>query len=316
MAGVEAVANQAADDGQVQRRPIQFDGVNLAGLILHGEPLAPRALYWHLPHYCNQGSRPAGAVREADWKLIEHYEDGRLELFKLADDPGEATDLAAKEPGRVAELRGKLEAWRRAAGAQSNAANPGFNGATWRKLYYCFDASLLPADDKASRMAADWAPWRELMNQVLPGAVDPPDDALPGAGAIILHARDAKVHGGPQGAKLHYEPESHKDTLGYWVQAEDWAEWEFDAPGPGTFEIEILQGCGGGSGGAQIEVSVGGQSVGAKVEETGHFQRFVPRRIGTIRLDRGGRHTLALHAKTKPGPAVMDLRRITLRAAP
>src|SRR5262249_49356647 len=53
-----------------------FDGVSLAGLLLRGEPLAPRPLFWHFPHYSNQGGRPAGAVREGPWKLIEHYEDG------------------------------------------------------------------------------------------------------------------------------------------------------------------------------------------------------------------------------------------------
>jgi arylsulfatase A len=109
------------------------------------------------------------------------------------------------------------------------------------------------------------------------------------------------------------------------VQESDWAEWQFEVPGPGKFEVEILQGCGGGSGGAEIEISLDGswllgqtvaaQIIKAKVEETGHFQRFVPLRIGTLRLDKTGRHTLVLRAKTKPGPAVMDVRRITLRAA-
>ncbi len=141
-------------------------------------------------------------------------------------------------------------------------------------------------------------------------------DALPGAGAVILYARDARVHGGTLPTKLRYEPEAHKDTLGYWVQPDDWAEWEFDASGPGLFEVQLLQGCGSGSGGAEIEVAVGRQSLTAKVEETGHFQRFVPRNLGTIELDAAGRHRLSLRATTKPGPAVMDVRRITLRAAP
>jgi arylsulfatase A-like enzyme len=311
-----AIAGVPASEFGDKRPFAQFDGTSLDGLILRGEALAVRPLYWHLPHYCNQGSRPAGAIREGDWKLIEQYEDGKLELFNLADDPGEATDVAAKHPNRVAELRGKLEAWRRGVSAQGNAANPSFSGTAWRKLYEDFDVSREAPDKKASSIAADLTPWRQLMNQVLPNAVDPPDDALPGAGAIILHARDAKVHGEGQDPKLRYEPEPHKDTLGYWVQADDWAEWEFDAPGAGKFIVEILQGCGDGSGGSTIEVWVGSEKVSTRVEETGHFQRFVPRRIGTITLDDGGHHTLALRAKAKPGPAVMDLRRITLRAAP
>ena len=126
-------------------------------------------LYWHLPHYTNQGGRPAGAIREGVWKLIEYYEDGRLELFRLTDDPGEATDLSAAEP-RAAELRGKLEAWRRAAGAQVNAANPRFNGATWRQLYHDVDVSRLPAAQQASSMAEKLAAWSTRMGRVLPGS--------------------------------------------------------------------------------------------------------------------------------------------------
>ena len=53
-----------------------------------------------------------------------------------------------------------------------------------------------------------------------------------------------------------------------------------------------------------------------KVEETGHFQRFVPRTLGTIKLDKPGRYTLALKAASKPGVAVTDVRRVVLRAAP
>ena len=62
---------------------------------------ARRPLFWHYPHYGNQGGAPAGAVRDGDWKLIEWYEDGSLELFNLRDDLGEKNNLAAKEPQRV-----------------------------------------------------------------------------------------------------------------------------------------------------------------------------------------------------------------------
>jgi arylsulfatase A-like enzyme len=285
-----------------------FDGSSLAGLLTGGEPPAARPLFWHFPHYTNQGSRPAGAVREGDWKLVEHIEDGRCELFNLAADPGEAEDLSAREPARVAALRGKLEAWRRSVGAQGNAANPGFRPAPWAKLYRDVDPSRLALEPKAATMAEKSAAWRALMNAVLPGR----PEAAPGAGAIVLHARDARV----TGKKLRYEDPPHKDTIGFWTDPSDFAEWEFDAPKAGTFEVEVLQGCGKGSGGAEVEVSVAGQALAFKVEETGHFQRFVPRGIGTVKVDQPGRLTLAVRAKSKPGPAVMDLRRVTLRAAP
>jgi arylsulfatase A-like enzyme len=284
-----------------------FDGVSLAGLLAGKERPPPRALYWHFPHYTNQGSRPGGAVREGPWKLIEHYEDGRCELFDLEKDAGETTDQSGREPGRVAELRGKLEKWRRDLKVQENQPNPAFNGKLWQRLYGELDVSRLTAEASATALAKKLEPWRALMNAVItPKAAK----AETGAGAVILHARDAKVHG----EKLRYEDAPHKDTLGFWIQKTDWLEWSFEAPGTGTFDVEVLQACGKGSGGAEVEFVVAGQTLTMKVEETGHFQRFVPRGIGSVRLSAGERYTLAVRVRTKPGVAVMDLRRVTMRA--
>jgi arylsulfatase A-like enzyme len=283
-----------------------FDGISLAGLITRGESPPPRPLFWHFPHYTNQGGRPAGAVRDGAWKLIEHYEDGRCELFNLDKDPGETTDLGAKQPARVAQLRGKLEQWRRDSGAQENTANPAFNGKLWQRLYGDVDTSRLPDAPTAAALTKPLQPWRKEMNAVLLKGAEP------GAGAVILQARDATVHG----KKLQYEDAANKDTLGFWVDRTDWAEWTFDAPHGGTFVVEMLQGCGTGSGGAQVAVNIAGQTLVMTVEETGHFQRFVSLNIGTVRLAEAGRYTLTVRARTKPGPAVMDLRRMVLRAAP
>lgn len=290
--------------------PGGLDGVSLAGLLTKNEPLAPRPLYWHAPHYTNQGGRPAGAIRLGDWKLIEHYEDGKCELFNLANDPGETTDRSAQEPGVIADLRGKLEKWRREVKAQENTGNPKFNPAAWRRLYRDLDPSLVPGGATAEVVGAKFGSWRAAMNDALPKAgPEGRPGALPGPGAIFLHARSVKVHG----VKLHFEPEPHKDTLGYWVQRDDWAEWEFESPGSGTFAVEILQGCGKGSGGAEVELVIGDHKVTFKVEETGHFQRFVPRTVGTVKLKENERYKLIVRAKTKPGPAVMDIRQIVLR---
>lgn len=56
---------------------------------------------WHLPHYNNQGNRPAGAIREGRWKLVERYDDGRVELYDLASDPG-----GDDGPGRLGAVAG------------------------------------------------------------------------------------------------------------------------------------------------------------------------------------------------------------------
>lgn len=280
-----------------------FDGVSLFELFTTGKSPPPRPLFWHQPHYMNQGSRPMGAVREGPWKLIEHYENGQCELFNLDADIRETTDVAAKEPGRVADLRGKLEKWRRDVGAQLNLPNPDFSGPLAKRIYLDEDVSRLPAAEKASDVSARLTPWRNAINAALDAKKSPP-----GAGCVILSAKDAKVHGD----KLRFEPQPQKDTLGFWVNKDDWAEWTFQVPHKGTFDIEVLQACGKGSGGAEIEFAVGGQAKMMTVEETGHFQRFIPRTIGAVALE-AGKATMTVRAKTKPGPAVMDLRRITLR---
>jgi arylsulfatase A-like enzyme len=71
------------------------------------------SLYWHYPHYSNQGGFPGGAIRSGDWKLVERLEDGRRHLYNLADDIGEATDLAAKHPQRVDAMTQALHGWYR-----------------------------------------------------------------------------------------------------------------------------------------------------------------------------------------------------------
>jgi arylsulfatase A len=285
----------------------KVDGVDCLPLLLEGKSPGNRAIYWHQPHYMNQGSRPSGAMVEGKWKLIEHYETGACELFDLEKDLGETTDLAAKEPAKIAELRGKLEAWRREAKVQENVGNPQFNGKLWRRLYSDVDVSQLKPNASANETAKPIESWRTLMNQVLPKG----KASEPGLGAVILHGRDAKVHG----SKLRYEPPAQKDTLGFWVDAKDWAEWQFEVPKSGSYEIEVLQAAGKGSGGAEIEIAVGEQKTKLKIEETGHFQRFVPRTAGVMKLD-AGPATLTVRALSKPGVAVMDLRRIVIKSAP
>ena len=76
---------------------------------------------------------------------------------------------------------------------------------------------------------------------------------------------------------LRYEPLPHKNTLGFWTQADDWASCEFTVTKPGTFTVEVLQGCGKGSGGSEVEVAVGEQTLTFTVEDTGGFQNFKAR---------------------------------------
>ena len=143
-----------------------FDGTSLAWL-LRGGDLPDRPLLWHFPHYNNQGGRPAGAIRVGNWKLIEHYEDGRLELFDLAHDFSEGHDLAAREPRRVADLKAQLAAWRTSVGAQVNSLNPDFDPAWHKRLYSNIDASRLRPDKTAAEMTPKLREWRQAMDAVV-----------------------------------------------------------------------------------------------------------------------------------------------------
>lgn len=104
---------------------VAIDGRSLVSLLRGGAGPARDALYWHYPHYSNQGGFPGGAIRVGDWKLVENYENGAVELYNLKQDVGEKTDLAASEPVRVRDLRAKLHAWYREVGAKFLRAKDG-----------------------------------------------------------------------------------------------------------------------------------------------------------------------------------------------
>ncbi len=112
----------------VATSPGKVDGQSLVPL-LGGRRPAERPLFWHYPHYSDQGGRPSGAVRLGEWKLIEFYEDGRLELFHLSDDPGERRNQARREPARAKSLHSLLADWRRSVNAAMPSANPQYDPA-------------------------------------------------------------------------------------------------------------------------------------------------------------------------------------------
>lgn len=104
------------------------DGVSLRPL-LEGHSMPDRPLFWHYPHYSDQGGTPGGVVRMGDWKLIEFYEDGRLELFNLRDDIGETRNLARRESARATRMHRVLDDWRHSVKASMPTPNPGYDPA-------------------------------------------------------------------------------------------------------------------------------------------------------------------------------------------
>ncbi len=166
--------------------------------------------------------------------------------------------------------------------------------------------------DMARALALSLNLWRNRVGAKMP---TPNPDYKPNPpnkdGVITLPARTALV----QGTMLRFEPLPHKNTLGFWVNKDDTATFDFTVEKGGAFTVEVLQGCGKGSGGAEVELAVGDEKLTFTVKDTGGFQAFEAREVGTLKVAAAGRHTLTVRAKTKPGAAVMDLRQIVLTPA-
>jgi arylsulfatase A-like enzyme len=108
------------------------DGVSLVPLLRGTGGLARRELFWHYPHHQHYqlgGAMPYGSVRSGDFKLIEFFNDMRVELYDLKSDVGEQHDLAKARPKLAGELRARLHAWRQEVGAQMPRPNPRYNPA-------------------------------------------------------------------------------------------------------------------------------------------------------------------------------------------
>jgi arylsulfatase A-like enzyme len=106
----------------LDRVPSAQDGVSFLPT-LEGREQAPRGpLFWHYPHYGNQGGFPGGAMLDGAWKLVERYETGAAELYDLAKDPSEREDVAVREQDRVKSMRAAMEAWRKEVGARMPVA--------------------------------------------------------------------------------------------------------------------------------------------------------------------------------------------------
>mgnify|MGYP000231275867 FL=1 len=106
----------------------KVDGISLVP-ILSGNKIQDRPLYWHYPHYGNQGGESNSIIMEGDWKLIHYHEDGRNELYNLENDIGEQNDLFAKEKNRAQQMHKQLLAWLKQTNAKFPQPDPKFDSA-------------------------------------------------------------------------------------------------------------------------------------------------------------------------------------------
>jgi arylsulfatase A len=112
------------------------DGASFASVLKGDQKAASKIskpLFWHFPHYSNHGAQsPGGAVRVGDYKLIEYFENGTVELFNIKNDPAEQQNLAKTEPAKVKELLSLLRKWRKEVNAFMPGPNPQYvPGSKW-----------------------------------------------------------------------------------------------------------------------------------------------------------------------------------------
>ena len=100
------------------------DGIDISHALTSRDTLPDRDLFWHYPHYGNQGGSPGSAIRSGPYKLIHFYEDDRVELYDLSNDIGEQNDLSNSQIDTKEALLNKLETWRKSVGARKPSPNP------------------------------------------------------------------------------------------------------------------------------------------------------------------------------------------------
>jgi len=240
--------------------------------------------------------------------------DGRILLKPTGDPLGQAHawEYPASRPGKYwVELvyslaKGKstavpnISSFRIPTELETTGAANRFRNVTLGKVYF-----VQPGKEQIGLKFRGQAPWmRALILRPAPEG-EPIGQALDRS--VLLHARDATIHG----TKLQYETKPHKNTVGYWVNVTDRVCWDFAVALAGRFDVEIHQGCGTGDGGSTVAYEVAGQRREFTVKDTGHFQNFVPRKIGTVRLAKGV-HRFWLKPIRKAKGAIMDVRRIRL----
>jgi len=102
------------------------DGVSLVPLLKQTGTIDRETIYWHYPHY--HITTPFGSIRKGNFKLIEYYEDGRLELYNLKNDISEQHNLAHEMPEKAEELKKMIDDWRKSVDAQMMTPNPDYDG--------------------------------------------------------------------------------------------------------------------------------------------------------------------------------------------
>lgn len=148
------------DYARLKLHPEQHkDGVSIMPL-LNGKSIKPRSLFWHYPHYGNQGGEPSSIIRKGEWKLIYYYETDHCELYNLSIDLGEHEPLNAQYPEKVKELRAELMQWLQQVDAKRPVADPLYSPVEEAAVKNTWHTRLLKQQEKLRKDMLDknWKP--------------------------------------------------------------------------------------------------------------------------------------------------------------
>ncbi|WP_439504367.1 sulfatase [Sediminibacterium sp.] len=99
------------------KKDSMIDGDNIFPMIQQVNK--KRMLFWHYPHYSNQGGKPSAAIRSGEYKLIYHYENQQVALFDLTKDIAEKNNIALKNKALTNQLKRQLLSWLNQIGAKT-----------------------------------------------------------------------------------------------------------------------------------------------------------------------------------------------------
>jgi arylsulfatase A-like enzyme len=145
---------------KIPLRPSEhIDGVSLVPL-LEGKSIAERPLYWHYPHYGNQGGEPSSVIRLGNWKLIHYWEDGREELYNLKNDEAERNNVASQEIETKEKLSKQLLGWLKEVNAKIPVPDPEYDPAKALQRHEDIVNNLWPRleQQRKDMLTPGWSP--------------------------------------------------------------------------------------------------------------------------------------------------------------
>ena len=128
--------------------------------------MTERDLFWHYPHYGNQGGDPSSIIRNGQWKLIHYYEDGHDELYDLAADEGEQHDVCMQHPELVTAMRARLDDWLKAIDARLPEPDPEYDATKEAARLHEVEHVMMPnlEQQHAEYLDPDWQPNADWWN--------------------------------------------------------------------------------------------------------------------------------------------------------